>query len=159
VALENLGRYDEAMDCYNNALQLDPNNENAQNNIDNLIAQGITVGPEDTDVPPDDTDIPIDDAAIARDVANNYMYSSNIEMWNALAQIPQGTVADYRYAIQEPQYVDGSIWRVPVQVYFLVAVNVEGYSYSVALDGLEALTIDVNSRTVLSYEVISYNVR
>jgi len=47
-------------------------------------------------------------------------------MLNALAQIPQGTIADYRYAIQEPQHVDGAIWRVPVQVYFSVAVNVEG---------------------------------
>jgi hypothetical protein len=34
-----------------------------------------------------------------------------------------------------------------------------GYSYSVGLDGLEELTIDVNSRAVLSDEVMSCNVR
>lgn len=36
ISLFNLGKYDEALECFNKAIQLDPNNENAYTNRENF---------------------------------------------------------------------------------------------------------------------------
>ena len=181
VALDLLGEQDAAIRCYDKALSLDPNNDSATKNkasagkirgnhavivpaaiLDFTYADVTPSLPSANEgTPQGGAGIQIDYAALAREIANNYMYSGKIEMRKALAQLLGSTISSYSYTVQEPQHIAGEKWQVPVKVFFAVKVPASAGGYttyvSASYSGLEMLTIDVKNESVLSEVLVSYS--